>query len=77
MRVHGDVRERPQLAPSSRPGAGGNGRKGPHLSRSPNRPAAPAICAKQSLRAKASIAIRSLRGPVGGLVKVTFQATNG
>ena len=43
MRVHGDVRERPQLLSAflSRPGAGGNGRKGPHLSRSPNRPAAP------------------------------------
>ncbi len=35
------------------------------------------ICAQQSLRAAASIAIRSLRGSVGALVKVTFQAASG
>ena len=33
--------------------------------------------AKQSLRASASIAIRSLRGSVGALVKASFQAMNG
>ena len=37
--------EGPVLAPSYRTGASGNGSKRPHLSRSPNRPAAPAICA--------------------------------